>query len=62
MNTATFEDKYEYIDKEPINNGGFGLIHRIKDKKTKTEYILKKINKIEQETFENELDFLKNVK
>ena len=71
MNT-TFNEKYEYIDIDPIKRGGFGDIYRIKDKKVKTEYILKKLRKedpnnpdiegTDNETFENEKNFLLNVK
>ena len=69
---TTFDEKYEYIDNDPIKRGAFGDILRIRDKKVKTEYILKKLIKkdpnnqnikgTDQETFENELNFLINVK
>ena len=71
MKTNTFKEKYEYIEDEPISGGGYGQIYRIRDKKVKTEYILKKLRKtdqnaniigIDQETFENEIIFLINVK
>ena len=71
MKTNTFKEKYEYIEDEPINGGGYGQIYRIRDKKVKTEYVLKKLRKndpdaniigTDQETFENELKFLINVK
>ena len=71
MNT-TFNEKYEYIDIDPIKRGAFGDIYRIKDKKVKTEYILKKLRKedpnnpdiegTDNETFENEKNFLLSVK
>ncbi len=64
-----FNEKYEYLDKDYIAKGGFSEIYKIRDKKVKTEYILKKIRKKEenvdgtdQETFENELNFLKSIK
>ena len=69
---ATFEEKYEYIDIDPISSGAYGQVHRIRDKKLKTEYVLKKLRKgdpndpnnigTDQETFENEINFLINVK
>ena len=67
----TFEEKYDYIGKDPISAGAFGQVYRIKDKKVKTEYILKKLKKCDsnnpeegtnEESFENELNFLLNVK
>ena len=71
MKKNTFEEKYEYIENEPITSGGYGLIYRIRDKKVSTEYVLKKIRKNDpnanaigttKETFENELKFLIEVK
>ena len=71
MKTTTFKEKYEYIDDEPITGGAYGQIYRIRDKKVKTEYVLKKLRKndpdaniigTDQETFENEINFLINVK
>ena len=71
MEVNTFKEKYEYIKDEPINGGGYGQIYRIKDKKVKTEYVLKKLRKndpdlniigTDQEFFENEINFLINVK
>ena len=69
---TTFNEKYEYIDNVPIRRGAFGDILRIRDKKVKTEYILKKLIKenpnnqnikgTDKETFENELNFLMSVK
>ena len=69
---TTFDEKYEYIDNDPIRRGAFGDILRIRDKKVKTEYVLKKLIKedpnsknikgTDQETFENELNFLMSVK
>ena len=40
-----FYKKYEYIEDEPITGGAFGQIYRIRDKKVKTEFVLKKIRK-----------------
>ena len=40
-----FAQKYEFIDKDPIKKGVFGDIYRIRDKKVKTEYVLKKLRK-----------------
>ena len=85
MIETTFNEKYEYIDnntskpiidkdidKALINRGGFGYIYKIRDKKVKTEYILKKLIKedknnpeirgTDEESFENEKNFLINVK
>ena len=71
MEKINFKEKYEYINDEPITGGGFGQIYRIRDKKVQTEYVLKKLRKndpeaniigTDQETFENELNFLINVK
>ena len=71
MNKTTFTDKYEYIEEEAVANGGYGQIYRIRDKKVKTEYVLKKLRKedlennipgTDQQSFENELNFLINVK
>jgi serine/threonine protein kinase len=69
---TTFDEKYEYIDNDPIRRGAFGDILRIRDKKVKTEYVLKKLIKedpnnknikgTDKETFENELNFLMSVK
>ena len=69
---ATFEEKYEYIENESIDGGAYGLIYRIRDRVSKTEYVLKKLRKkdpndpnsngIDQQTFKNEIDFLINVK
>ena len=71
MKTA-FEEKYEYINNDPINSGGYGNIYRICDKKVKTEYILKKLRKKDpndpnsngtsEKYFDNEINFLINVK
>ena len=69
---ATFDEKYEYIDNDPISSGAYGHVYRIRDKKLKTEYVLKKLRKedpndpdstgTDQQTFENEINFLINVK
>ena len=67
-----FNEKYEYIDNAPIRRGAYGDIFRIRDKKVKTEYVLKKLRKedpnqpdikgTDKQTFENEKNFLINVK
>ena len=69
---ATFDEKYEYISKDPINSGGYGYIYRIRDRKVRTEYVLKKLRKVDPknpnqkatdpESFKKEIDFLINVK
>ena len=69
---ATFDKKYEYISKDPINSGGYGYIYRIRDRKVRTEYVLKKLRKVDPknpnqkatdlESFKKEIDFLINVK
>ncbi len=65
------QDKYEYIDHDPICAGSYGSIYRIRDKKVKTEYVLKKLRKddpnrnifgTDEIKFENEINFLKIVK
>ena len=61
MKINTFSEKYEYIDKKPTI-GGCSEIYKIKDKKVKTEFILKKIKKESQDFFENELNFLMDIK
>ena len=68
---ATFDKKYEYIDNDPISTGAYGLVYRIRDRVLKTEYVLKKLRKkdpndpnskgTDQQTFENEINFLINV-
>jgi len=60
------KEKYEF-ENEPFNIGECGYIYIIRDKKVKTEYILKKLLKIKNDykykkTFEEELEFLINVK
>ncbi len=66
-----FEEKYEYVKHDPISNGSYGNIYRIRDKKVKTEYVLKKLRKddpnrnifgTDEIKFENEINFLKIVK
>ena len=68
-----FEQKYEYIKRDPISNGSYGNIYHIRNKKVKTEYVLKKLrkedsnnpNKIgttDEKTFKNEINFLINIK
>ena len=64
----TIKNKYDI--NEVIGSGAFGKIYRITDKKVKTEYILKELTKINNESlnvtdkkeYENEINFLKNVK
>ena len=67
------KEKYEFIDgDEPIGFGGFSQIFRIRDKKLKNEYILKKLikkdpknlikNGTNKTAFENEVKSLINVK
>ena len=72
MKTNTFKEKYEYIDDDLIKRGAFGDVYKIKDKNVKTEYVLKKLIKenpnnpnikgTDKKSFENELNFLINVK
>ena len=73
MSKALIKQKYEFNeDDDPISSGTFGQVYIIRDKKVKTEYILKKIRKIvpdnlnvigtDFESFENEINFLINVK
>ena len=68
-----FEQKYEYVKHDPISNGSYGNIYSIRDKKVKTEYVLKKLRKedpknpnkrgtTDENTFRNEINFLINVK
>ena len=68
-----FEQKYEYVKHDPISSGSYGNIYRIRDKKVKTEYVLKKLRKedpqkpnkrgtTDENTFRNEINFLINVK
>ena len=70
---TSFKEKYEYIENDPIYSGGFGQIYRIRDKKVKTEFVLKKLRKedpnnqflkgtTDETSFNNELNFLINVK
>ena len=69
---ASFEKKYEYIENDPINGGAYGYIYRIRDRKVKTEYVLKKLRKedpknpnikaTDQQSFENEISFLIKIK
>ena len=65
MSKIIIQQKYSFNDDEDlINSGSFGQVISIKDKKVKTEYVLKKIikSKTELESFEKEIDFLINVK
>ena len=62
--------KEKYYINGVIGTGAFGKIYRITDKKNKKEYILKELTKINNESlnvtdkkeYENEINFLKNVK
>ena len=64
----TIKNKYDING--VIGSGAFGRIYRITDKKVRTEYILKELTKINEESlnetdkkeYENEINFLKNVK
>ena len=62
MSEEKIHEKYEF-DKEPINIGEYGYIYIIRDKKLKTEYLLKKLlkkkfdNNKNKKTFEKELEF-----
>ena len=62
MSEEKIHEKYEF-DKEPINIGEYGYIYIIRDKKLKTEYLLKKLLKKKfdniknKKTFEKELEF-----
>ena len=60
MKITTFNDKYKIIKK--ISKEENSDIYEIKDKKVKSEYILKKIKKENQELFEKEIEFLLDVK
>ena len=74
MSKTLIKQKYEYNeDEDPISFGSFGQIFIIKDKKVKTEYVLKKLIKSEynnngnnsgtdDESFNNEIEFLTKVK
>jgi serine/threonine protein kinase len=56
-------EKYDYINTNPIHFGNRGLTYRIKDKKVQSEYILKKLEKkMENENFDSGIDFLKKLK
>ena len=55
-----FSDKYELINNESINEGTFGEIYSIKDKRVKTEFILKKIKN--EYYFNKEINSLLDVK
>ena len=67
-----FNEKYEYVENKPISSGSFGNLYLIRDKKLRTEYVLKEIRKedpknlnvlgTDQTTFENEINFLIDVK
>ena len=63
----TIKKKYDII--KVLGQGSFGRIYEIKDKKVKTEYILKELTKINDKSltetdkieYENEINFLKDV-
>ena len=67
MLESTIKEKYDF-DNEPINIGEYGYTYIIRDKKVKTEYLLKKLlkkkndNNKNKKTFEEELEYLINVK
>ena len=67
MLESTIKEKYDF-ENEPINIGEYGYTYIIRDKKVKTEYLLKKLlkkkidNNKYKKTFEEELEFLINVK
>ena len=47
MSKALIKQKYEFNEEDdPISSGTFGQVYKIRDKKVKTEYVLKKIRKI----------------
>ena len=70
--SSVLNEKYEFIDKKARALGAFGEIYRIRDKKVKTEFVLKKLRKSDpnnpnipgtnKETFDNEKKFLIDVK
>ena len=70
--SSVLNEKYEFIDKKASALGAFGEIYRIRDKKVKTEFVLKKLKKSDpnnpnilgtnKETFDNEKKFLIDVK
>ena len=70
--SSVLNEKYEFIDKKARALGAFGEIYRIRDKKVKTEFVLKKLKKSDpnnpnilgtnKETFDNEKKFLIDVK
>ena len=60
MKDSVFFDKYELINNESINEGIFGEIYSIKDKRVKTEFILKKIRN--EYYFNKEINSLLDVK
>ena len=68
MTEKIIKEKYEFDGDDLINIGEFGFIYIIRDKKVKTEYILKKLlkkkndNNKNKKFFEEELEFLINVK
>ena len=57
-------EKYQFIDNEPIIRGAYGAIYLIRDRRVRTEFILKRIRKefSSKEIYENEIDFLFNLK
>ena len=57
-------EKYQFVDNEPIIRGECGAIYLIRDKRVRTEFILKRIRKefSSEEDFHHEIDFLFNLK
>ena len=73
MSKALIQEKYIYNEDENLlSQGAFGQVFKITDKKVGTEYVLKKLVKndpnnkkifgTDEESFENEIDFLTKVK
>ena len=70
--SSVLNEKYEFIDKKARALGAFGEIYRVRDKKVKTEFVLKKLRKsdpnnpnilgTDKKTFDNEKNFLIDVK
>ena len=46
MSLDIFDHKYEFDENKLIASGANSKIYRIRDKKSKTEYVLKKLEKI----------------
>ncbi len=73
MSKALIQQKYIYNEDENLlNQGAFGQVFKITDRKVGTEYVLKKLVKnvsenkkilgTDEESFQNEIDFLTKVK